>query len=103
MLRNILEKQSQSITINKVFTPQGLSDDPITIKQTVHNHFLNWTHKRNTTSWPNQSWKEQYDPISHISDNIFDNIMNPITESEFHQMLTAIAPYKALQEYNTPF
>ncbi|CAG8688876.1 2087_t:CDS:1, partial [Ambispora gerdemannii] len=95
MLSNILEKSPNKIIIDKVITSNGLSDHPKIIKDTIRQHFTNWTRKHITSSWPDSQWQAEYTPLSQVPNDAFASVSNLITMKEFTDMILNTNAYKA--------
>ena len=95
MIANILEKSYKPIIIDKVSQNNNFIDNPPEVLEAVKQHFYNWTRKRTTKSWPSDEWKNQYEPKSHISNNAFNSIMNPISNEEFEKTINESSSHKA--------
>ncbi|CAG8809069.1 6842_t:CDS:1, partial [Racocetra fulgida] len=95
MIHNSLERTFQQISVTKIYQNNQFTDHPIEVKELVKQHFQLWTRHRNTTSFPNNQWYEQYKPQDYIPDSAFSTICNPISSDEFFTALTAAPSFKA--------
>jgi len=87
MIKSILEKHPNRIILDHIIDEDGYHSDPEEIKQIANVKAKQWTKKRNINQSEFNQWHNQYQPKSNIQDHIFNNISNPINESEMSQTL----------------
>ena len=102
MIKNILEKQQDKIMLDHVIKNGEYFNDPVDVKKIAVDKARIWTRKRNMTQLLNPIWQTRYQPISHIKDDIFKSVMNPISEIEFSKTLASSPQNKAPEPSNIP-
>src|SRR5690242_13117726 len=93
MLDSILQKRAEPVNFEKIILSDEIITDKNQIKEAVCSHFNSWTKSNppNDTYW--EEWKSTYSPINNIQENIYNNLLTPITITELQQTIK-LAPRK---------
>ena len=74
----------------------NLITEPESIKQTIQNHFYNWTAPRPINfNIFNTNWTTEYTPKTNIQPNWYSNILQPILIDEVQQTISQLPNGKA--------
>jgi hypothetical protein len=88
MIDSLLEREKKSITLNRCIVKDSNNEEILLMEKdevlkAVKDHFMRIS---NTDNTPNanleREWEEDYKPLDNISDNFFQEIMNPIQDDE---------------------
>jgi hypothetical protein len=100
MINSILEREQQSIRINRCVINKDGEDEillsPDDVKEAAKNHFSNISNNNHTI--PNalpSPWLNQYKPIKQIDPTWYSNLMSPITLVEWYSIINTLPNGKA--------
>jgi len=102
MIKSILERQNNHITLDHVIDNQEYYSDPDEVKNIINEKAKKWTRKRTFATINGTIWEERYKPISHIKQNTFSTIMDPISDHELAIALRDAPSNKAAGPSNIP-
>src|SRR5215216_3996983 len=100
MIDSILQRKKRRITLDRVFINNNdgskqFTLDPDEIKKVAINHFQNNAVPSTLPRSLDGRWISQYQTKEYISENIYDNIMQPPTYNEWCSVLSHLAKDKA--------
>jgi hypothetical protein len=107
MIRNILERPTRSIVLNKLITlnpkPKILFE-PNDILMKVKQHFEQWTQKRNIKDIQDfPHWKTEYQPKNHIQESWYHKSLDPFTIEEIKNVIHSRANTLASGSTGIPY
>ena len=104
MISSLLERKKCIINLDRVMiqNPQNrkeLLTDPEAVKNASIDHFQNVAGSTNHSIKPNDPewllWEQDYEPIDIINSNIYNQLMDPPSKIEWHDVLHQLPNNKA--------
>ncbi|GES83915.1 Down syndrome cell adhesion molecule-like protein Dscam2 [Rhizophagus clarus] len=102
MINRILERKKEKIDMSNLFIRENriftIETDKQKIKERVHNHYKEWMKKRNIDLDLiefNKEWRNNYQPITEINEQIYDSILEDITIEELDNIIKETKSGKA--------
>ncbi|PKK63844.1 hypothetical protein RhiirC2_788327 [Rhizophagus irregularis] len=102
MLNRILERKREKIDMSGLIIRENgkitIEKNQEKIKAKVHNHFKEWTSERKIDLDEieyNHEWREIYTLREDIDEEIYKNLMIPITRDELDQVISGLKSNKA--------
>ncbi|CAG8669197.1 11381_t:CDS:2, partial [Rhizophagus irregularis] len=89
MINSIAEREIRTIVLDRIvhesFAGTTLVTDPVQIRKLTNNHFQLCPGAVNQNKPIPDQWKNQYNPLPHIDQDIYNNIMDPPSWDEWVQ------------------
>ncbi|EXX73820.1 exodeoxyribonuclease III [Rhizophagus irregularis DAOM 181602=DAOM 197198] len=99
MINSIAEREIRTIVLDRIvhesFAGTTLVTDPVQIRKLTNNHFQLCPGAVNQNKPIPDQWKNQYNPLPHIDQDIYNNIMDPPSWDEWVQSVSELPNGKA--------
>ena len=97
MIQNILQHKKPQASLQKIIdlTNNQVITDPNEIHQTLSTYYSNlFNHPNNFPTLPHQ-WEKEYQPIKHIQNEWYSNLLTNIKEDETNSTIKLLPNNKA--------
>ncbi|PKY62556.1 hypothetical protein RhiirA4_489191 [Rhizophagus irregularis] len=99
MINSFMNREIKSIVIDRVIVTENNDDilktDPQSIKKEVNNHFQHIAGSTNQEKILSGIWIDQYSPRDYVDVNIYDGLMDHITQEEIEYHISLLPNGKA--------
>lgn len=105
MINNILDSKRKQIALDRIITQEEetkVITNEEEIKKKVKEHFENWTTK-GTHKNIKEEWKHDYEPIRHVKDSWYSELMVEITSEEIKSVLQTVSNISAPGPSQIPY
>ena len=72
-----------------------ISTDPLDIERIITSHFQSSTGIPPVNVTISATWSDEFNPKNHINAEVYTDLMNPITASEFSHIISGLSTNKA--------
>ena len=90
VLNKVLNRPTHKVRTDLYVTENNITiDEPNHVKECIRQHYIKWHSKRETDFelLENSDWNEEFQPLPEIEEDLYKDIMNPITSYELTYVL----------------
>lgn len=108
MIDSVTENEIRKIIIDRVVIQNEKNEDilitdPDEIKKVTIKHFQEFAGSHNRNVEITQDWCKDYEPIEEIQEGIYDDILKPITDNEWKELIGCLPMKKACRPTNIAY